>query len=188
MVLSLNYVMRLDRDTIVKALSATSEKLKAEGVTGEVCIFGGAAMVLAFDARDSTRDVDAVFKPADVVRRMASAVASEMDLSPTWLNDGVKGYTSAEQDYVEGNMPQFSNLRVIRPSASYLLAMKCLAARVEGYDTAGDKNDVLFLIKELSLGSVEEVLAIVEKYYPANRLHVKTRFFVEEIVQEMNSK
>jgi len=66
--------------------------------------------------------------------------------------------------------------------------MKCLAARVEGYDTAGDKNDVLFLIKELSLGSTEDVLRIVEKYYPANRLHVKTRFFVEEIIQELQSQ
>jgi len=187
-VIGLNYVMRLNRDTIVKALSATSEKLKSEGVTGEVCIFGGAAMVLAFDARESTRDVDAVFKPSGIVRKMAAEVATELDLSPTWLNDGVKGYTSAEQDYVEGNMPQFSNLRVIRPSASYLLAMKCLAARVEGYDTAGDKNDVLFLIKELSLGSTEDVLRIVEKYYPANRLHVKTRFFVEEIIQELQSQ
>ncbi|HLP48779.1 MAG TPA: hypothetical protein VK469_22755 [Candidatus Kapabacteria bacterium] len=34
-----------------------------ENLKGEILIFGGAAMVLAFNSRPSTRDVDALFQP-----------------------------------------------------------------------------------------------------------------------------
>lgn len=180
--------MKLDRATIEAALAALSERLKAEGVLGEICIFGGAAMVLAFDAREATRDVDAVFFPAEIVRRAAGLVADELSLPEHWLNDGVKGCVSANNDYVAEGMPvDLPNLRVLRPSADYLLAMKCMAARVEGYDSQGDRGDVVFLVKHLGLKSAEEVLTIVARYYPVERLSVKTRFFVEEVMSEMNA-
>ena len=175
--------MKLDRATIEAALAALSVRLKAEGVLGEICIFGGAAMVLAFDARDATRDVDAVFFPSEIVRRAAELVADELSLPEHWLNDGVKGFVSANDDYVSDGMPiDLPNLRVLRPSADYLLAMKCMAARVEGYDSQGDRGDVEFLAKHLGLKSSDEVLSIVARYYPVERLTAKTRFFVEEIM------
>jgi hypothetical protein len=55
--------LTLDRPTIERALAALNARLEAAGVTGEMCIFGGTAMILAFDARERTRDVDAVFRP-----------------------------------------------------------------------------------------------------------------------------
>ena len=70
--------MKLERATIEAALAALSEKLREEGVTGELCIFGGAAMVLAFDARAATRDVDAVFRPAEIRRTAAESVAAQL--------------------------------------------------------------------------------------------------------------
>jgi hypothetical protein len=67
-----------------------------------------------------------------------------MSLPANWLNDGVKGFVSNTPDHVPDDLPQFPHLRVIRPSARYLLAMKCIAARVEGYDHPGDKKDARF--------------------------------------------
>ena len=95
------------------------------------------------------RDIDAVFVPPSIFRELAAKIAGEMDLPASWLNDGVKGFRSAKESIVEEGMPQFDNLRVTRPSAEYLLAMKCLASRVSGYDTAGDRADVEFLVKHL---------------------------------------
>lgn len=178
--------MKLDRATIEAALAALNARLKAEGVTGEMCIFGGSAMVLAFDAREATRDVDAVFRPPEIFRKAAAHIAEEMSLPPDWLNDGVKGFVSSTPDCVADDLPQFPHLRIIRPSATYLLAMKCMAARVEGYDARGDKEDAAFLAKHLGLHSAEEVLAIVTRYYPADRVAIKTQYFVEEIVQELD--
>jgi hypothetical protein len=177
--------MKLDRQTIEAALAAMNTRLEAAGVIGEICIFGGSAMVLAFDARQATRDVDAVFRPPELFRHAAVEVADELNLPENWLNDGVKGFVSSVQDYVPDDMPQFSHLRVIRPSAAYLLAMKCMAARVAGYDTRGDIEDVRFLVRHLGLRTAEQVLEIVGRYYPPERIAVKTQYFIEEVVQEL---
>ncbi len=176
--------MKLDRPTIEAALAAMNARLEAAEVIGEISIFGGSAMVLAFDAREATRDVDAVFRPPELFRRAAAEVADELSLPEDWLNDGVKGFVSSVQDYVADDMPQFSHLRVIRPSAAYLLAMKCMAARVEGYGAPGDVADVRFLVRHLGLRTTEQVLEIVGRYYPPERIAVKTQYFVEEVMQE----
>ena len=180
--------MKLDRPTIEAALAAMNARLQAAEVTGEICIFGGKTMVLAFDARPATRDVDAVFRPPDIFRKAAAEVAEELSLPADWLNDGVKGFVSARQDYVEDDMPQFSHLRVIRPSAAYLLAMKCMAARVEGYDTPGDKDNAKFLARHLGLRTADQVLEVVARYYAAERLVVKTQYFIDEMMQELSKE
>jgi len=50
----------LDREVILRALGRLSELLGERGVMGEICLLGGTVMVLAFNARASTRDIDAV--------------------------------------------------------------------------------------------------------------------------------
>jgi hypothetical protein len=48
----------LTREELLNALRTLSDKLGARGVTGELCLFGGTVMVLAFSARLATKDVD----------------------------------------------------------------------------------------------------------------------------------
>jgi hypothetical protein len=71
------------------------------------------------------------------------------------------------------------------PVPEYLLAMKCMAARL-GSTTgeASDVPDILFLIRHLRLGSAAAVLEIVGQYYPANRIPVKTQYLVEGLFEE----
>jgi len=45
----------LTREAILRALSSLSEELGKQNVTGELCLFGGTVMVLAFTARLSTK-------------------------------------------------------------------------------------------------------------------------------------
>jgi hypothetical protein len=58
----------LAREQITAALSALSDELGKQSITGEICLFGGKVMVLAFMARLTTKDVDALFQPAQVIR------------------------------------------------------------------------------------------------------------------------
>jgi hypothetical protein len=178
-------VEKLHKKQLQAALSKLDATLREEGVCGEVCLYGGAAMVLAFDARESTRDVDAIFEPKTRIADAAARIADDLGLPQTWLNDGVKGFISARPDYTEDDLPQFANLRIFRPTAEYLLAMKCLASRVAGYDEDGDMRDVLFLCQRLHLKTVADVLEIVERYYPRNRIPAKTQFFVEEAITRL---
>ena len=175
----------LNRAQILAALAALNQALAAEGVVGELCLFDGAVMVLAFNARLATKAVDAVFQPAAVVRRLAAEVGESVGLPTGWLNDGVKGFLSARHELVAGSLPQFAHLRLTMPVPEYLLALKCMAARVgispgEGDDTA----DIVFLARHLGLSTSAQILAIVVDYYPPNRLAPKTQFLVESLFEE----
>src|SRR5881628_2656201 len=175
----------LTREAILAALRALSDELGKQGVTGELCLFGGTVMVLAFTARLSTKDVDAIFKPAPLIRDLARRIGEEQRLPADWLKDGVKGYLSSRHETTTGNLPQFAHLRLTMPVPEYLLAMKCMAARLGG--TTGEPSDVpdiVFLIRHLRLQSAREVLDLVGQYYPANRIPVKTRYLIEGLFEE----
>jgi hypothetical protein len=174
----------LSRETILRGLHTLSDELGKQGVTGEVCLFGGTVMVLAFNARLTTKDVDALFQPARKIRELARRIAGEQQLPSDWLNDGVKGFVSARHETTAGNLPQFPNLRLTMPVPEYLLAMKCMAARIGGTtDEPSDVADIAFLIRHLTLKSAKEVLDLVGQYYPANRIPVKTQYLVEGLFE-----
>jgi hypothetical protein len=175
----------LTQEMIVAALRDLSDELGRQGVTGELCLFGGTVMVLAFAARLSTRDVDAIFQPTQIVREIARRIAERQHLPISWLNDGVKGYVSSRHETWEGNLPQFSHLRLTMPVPEYLLAMKCIAARLGGPSgEQSDVPDIIFLIRHLGLKSAAAVLDLVAQYYPANRIQVKTQYLVEGLFEE----
>lgn len=164
-------------------LSLLNEELRKEGITGEICIVGGAAMVLAFGSRASTRDIDALVMAPASVRAAATRVAEAHGLPANWLNDGAKGFASGAPIEVK-ELLQFSNLRIVAPPPAYILAMKCIAARV-GLDEH-DKEDALFLIRLLELREAAAVLELVAQYYTAERIPAKTRFFVQEVCDELS--
>ena len=175
----------LTREEVLNALRALSDKLGDQGVTGELCLFGGTVMVLAFSARLATKDVDALFKPAKTIRDLAGHIAAELHLPNDWLNDGVKGFLSPRHKTTAGNLPQFPHLRLTMPVPEYLLAMKCMASRIGG--TTGetsDVSDIMFLIRHLGLKSARDVLDIVAQYYPSNQIPVKTQYLIEGLFDE----
>ena len=166
-------------------MQTLSDALGQQGVTGEVCLFGGTVMVLAFSARLATKDVDAIFQPAKIIRELARRIATDQQLPVDWLNDGVKAFISTRHDTTTGNLPQFPHLRLTMPVAEYQLAMKCMAARIGGTtDEPSDVADIIFLVRHLKLESAKEVLDLVGQYYPANRIPVKTQYLVEGLFEE----
>jgi len=180
-----NEEANLTRDQILAALEALSDKLGERDITGEICLFGGAVMVLAFAARLATKDVDALFQPSQTIRELIKSVAEQLHLPDNWLNDGVKGYVSARHETTTGNLPQFTHLRLTMPVPEYLLAMKCMAARIASTkDEPSDVSDIVFLIRHLKLKSATDVLDLVGQYYSFNRIPVKTQYLIEGLFEE----
>jgi hypothetical protein len=165
---------------IQKYLEVLSEELARIGVKGEICLYGGAVMCLVYQARPSTKDVDAVFQPSTQMREAAERVARAYNLRPDWLNDAVKGFVV---DHPQRVLFDFPALKVYAPEPDYLLAMKTLASRVESMD----KQDILYLIDLLDLKTADEVFAILEKYYPRQQIKPATQFFVEELFEQIDS-
>jgi hypothetical protein len=179
---------RLSKELILAALVRLNELLHEKGIMGELCIFGGAAMVLAFDARDSTRDVDGIFVPKQEVITLAMQVAKEFGFEPNWLNDGVKGFISDKAEITADGMPIFENLRILRPTTEYLLAMKCLASRAAEFGTEGDRADIITLLKRTGITDATAVCDLVTRYYKESLLPPRVRFYIEELVAELNTE
>ena len=168
----------LSKAEILRLLRALDEELRAQGATGEIYLVGGAVMALVFDARASTRDVDAFFRPVESIRVAAARVADTFACAPDWLNDAVKGFMSERgtfDDYLE-----LPNLRVLTAQPEYLLAMKCLSMRIgpEFHDEA----DVRFLLRYLNVESYERAVEIIGRYYPKERFPAKSLYALEEIL------
>jgi hypothetical protein len=156
---------KLSKQQILHLLKALNEELRSAGVKGHVQIAGGAVMCLAFEAREATRDVDAVFQPSIEILDAAHRVASKEGVPDTWLNDAVKGYLSDRGSFAPFLV--LSNLKVFCATAEYMLAMKCLAMRIgEGYR---DEEDVRYLLRNLGIRRYENATEILGRYYSPDK-------------------
>lgn len=171
----------LDREELRRAFSMLADGLARQGVVGEVHVFGGAAMVLAFDSRAATRDVDALFAPDEKVLEAAWEVAAELGLPRSWLNNQASSYVSGR---ASRGTPVFDHphLRVMTTPMEHLLAMKVRAARA-----LRDADDVRLLLAELGLSELDDVTAIVARYFPDEPLSERSRLLLEDIFSNDNT-
>jgi hypothetical protein len=152
--------MALSATDIRNALGALSAELARSGQQVEMFVAGGAALVLLFDARKSTKDVDAYFVTPEpsAVRRAARYVAEQLGLPEDWLNDAAKGYF---QGLSHGEvLYESASLTARAVSTSQLLAMKLAAWR-----DAVDRADARLLLANLS-GSQAEIWRAIEPHVP----------------------
>lgn len=170
----------LDKPTIEGLFHSLNSELALQDVHGELFLVGGAAMCLAYDARASTKDVDALFHPAKIVREAAARVATNENINSNWLSDAVKGYFSDQASY--STYSELSHLKVSVANADYLLSMKCLAMRLG--EEFQDLNDVRYLLKHLGIETYEEARDIIMNFYPLERFPQKTLYLLEELLTE----
>jgi predicted nucleotidyltransferase len=169
-------VKALTREDIIRAFEMLSAELPAAAAPHELVIMGGAALVLRFQARDSTRDVDAVSSDK-VMREAAARVGARLGLPEDWLNDGAKGYVHglALGDVVFAT----DTLRVRALAVPQLLAMKLSAWR-DDLDIA----DARLLLSKLS-GVKEEIWELIDAYVVPGR-ELKARYAFEDLWEALH--
>ena len=179
-------MMKMTRQVVVRALTRLGELAEELGLTLEVCLYGGALMMLAYDARIITKDVDAIVRPSVQGRKLAERVGRELGLPEGWLNDQVKMFVAPSEQL--RSLPwEGPGIKLTAPTAGYLLAMKALACRdpLPGYE--GDLGDLRFLIGKMGIGSVEEIQAHIDKYYPDDVITDDHRLLLESLVEEVGN-
>lgn len=171
------------------ALKRLGELALEEARVVEMNIYGGSALAIAYDLREMTRDIDAVFEnDKDFVRKAVEKISVEMNLSSDWLNDAVKGFISQNQ---KGNMIEFGSfpseetpgLRIFVPSPEYFFAMKCMAMRLEG---SQDVADIRKLAKVCGISDHNQALDVVQSFYADKFIHPKIVYALEDIFKSLN--
>jgi hypothetical protein len=170
----------LTLEQILELFNELNDELAKSETRGDVFVVGGAAMAVAYDARPATRDVDAIFHPSSEVRSAAERVAALHDgIERDWLNDGVKGFLSGEDEGKQVVLYEGDYLTVRAASPEYLLATKLLASRV-----SRDEDDILFLFRLCELSTVDEALDLLVRYYGNRPIEAKVRFLLEELLYQ----
>ncbi|MBC7899553.1 MAG: hypothetical protein H7070_05820 [Saprospiraceae bacterium] len=164
-------------EEITQYLTELNDELRLMDIKGEISLYGGAVMCLAFKSRPATKDVDAIFEPVKMVRNAARKVGERHGLDVGWLNLAVKMFVVEHPRKV---VFDFSNLKVFVPEGDYMLAMKVLSARPD----SADIDDIRFLIDYLKLNTVEDVLGIVREYYPKKEVKSETVFLIEGLFEQ----
>jgi hypothetical protein len=160
------------RKKIVEGMERLGQLAVQSGIKIELALIGGALMVLRFQARESTRDVDvAILAPGEAqrVRELARIVAAEQGWPDGWLNDGAKGYLIG----VTAGPVVFSapGIEVRSPATAQLLAMKLSAWR-DDIDIA----DASRLLEEMK-GSRDDIWQEVEPHLvPGDELKAQYAF------------
>lgn len=161
-------------EEIQDGLKRLGELAQAQGFNIRLTLVGGAVMVLGYQARQSTRDVDAVIiapREARLVRTLAKQVAEERDWPEDWLNDGAKGYLVGISDGpVLFSAP---GIEARAPSLEQLLAMKLSAWRDDL-----DISDARRLLQEIKSGRAkDEIWQSLEPYLvPGDELTAQYAF------------
>lgn len=166
----------LSKDDIERYLEEISRTMEHEGIRGEIVLCGGAVMTMVYDARPSTKDIDALFEPAAKMRTIAAEIAERDGLESDWLNDGAKGFIDTSRIAVD-TVRDFGALLVKAPNARGMLALKLTSAREDSKDAA----DALFLMEYLGIESEEELFEIIEQNIAPQRLTPLAGFFAKEM-------
>jgi len=176
----------MTRQELEEALTRLGELLRERRVTGEIAIFGGAAIVLGFEWRKGTEDVDALItKGHGEVVRAQEEVGEELALPSDWLNEQATSYLAKEHDFElyrtypsEGKF----GLRVLLARPQYVLAMKILAAR-----RYKDVQDIVPLARRLNLTSAADLQNLVRHYYPEEEISPERVVFLRDLVTKINA-
>jgi len=171
----------MNKNEILEALEALGKELEKKNIQGEVLIVGGAAMCLAHNARDATKDVDGLFEPKAEMQEAIEVVAEKYELPEDWLNDSVKGFLFSDPYRVP--FAEFPGLCVTTVKPDYLLAMKLFSSRTSLYES--DREDIKTLIELLEISSIEQAFEVLEKYFPREKILPKTQYLLQEIIEDI---
>lgn len=165
----------LTRAVILKALDLLARRLPPDQPQVDLIVVGGAAIVLLFGARESTKDVDAFHLDPEARRPVADAAASvavALELPDDWLNDAAKGYVHGLA--LGAVLLDTPALRVRTLSLTQLLAMKLSAWRDDL-----DVEDARRLLTECR-GGRDDVWRALEPHVVPGR-EMKARYAFEDL-------
>jgi hypothetical protein len=160
-------MQQLAQADVEAAFREMGEILYRARKTGEIAVFGGAAILLQFETSFRTGDVDAIVQNGDhgAIMQAAADVASRRGWLRSWFSEAVQNYVTKDAGsafHATYPSPDRPGLRVYVARPDYLLAMKLRAMRVGSRDEA----DAARLARACGITTFAAMQALVASYFP----------------------
>lgn len=174
-------------DMYLKELAKEFKRITGRKTSAEIIIVGGGSVLLNYDFRMNSVDVDAFNTYESAIKDAAKLVADKYNLSQQWLNDDFKktpSYSPRLRQY-SSYYKTFSNVLEIRTiSREYLVAMKM----VSGRKYKNDLSDILGILyyhyknnDEITYSQIEK--AVEDLYGNFDRIKDDVLEFVKTAVE-----
>ena len=111
---------------------AKEYRKRGRGLPAEMILVGGASVLLNYDFRISSYDIDASYEAESIMKEAINAVGDRFGLPNGWVNDDFKKTASYTPKIVQYSSyyRTFSHVLAIRTvRAEYLVAMKLVSGR-----------------------------------------------------------
>ncbi len=179
-----NNDMLMDKDRLIQIFDYLNEMLKANQLQLEITIYGWTVMTMVYDNRPATKDIDCVFSEVNqkLLDNILGMTRFTFNLPENWINEEIKEPLKSIIKEDKETYKVYSNLKILRPKAEQLLAMKILAARAE---PAKDFIDAFILCRDLDIRTREELLNVVEKYLPLTLIGERQIRFIKYLGEDL---
>lgn len=187
---------QITRDQMIAAFNEIGAAAAEQHLTLEIGVYGGSALVLASNFRVASEDVDIneISNPwPDWLNKAVEKIAAKNGWDSTWLNDAIQFHLSpaatAADHVAYGSYPQGGDregqrigLKVFIPTPEYMLALKLKACRFGGTGQKSDLDDIVNLLKALEVGSPQQAIQIMGKFFPKSAAEPqKQEFLLKQI-------
>jgi hypothetical protein len=185
----------MDAQAVTRAFEAMGRYLRDRRLLGEIAVYGGSAILLQFDWRKTSKDVDAVVRDGHegAVKEAVEHAAAVLGLPPDWLNNWVGMYTSLDEQphyfkavgtYPAGETP---GLRVVAARPEYLCAMKLKALERETIDNR-DFEDAVGLGLEIGIETAPDLQELYACFFPDEKINPLVLAYLPEVAGEIRRR
>lgn len=181
----MNVKNNITKEKFLEIMECLNEKLHENKMELSINIYGGTAMMVCFDVRPATKDIDAIFDISPQLNNILSDIAETYCLDKDWINQEIKEPLKHLKTEDMKELYKFNNLKILAPSAEQMLAMKIFSARPEPYK---DFDDAEYLIQYLKIENLNDVFEIFDKYVGRKYLGERQKMFLNYIGKDLNKR
>lgn len=155
-------VTKDELDKYLREIAKEYRKLCGKRNPAEIILIGGASILLNYNFRDNTEDVDAIIGASSAIKDAINHVGDKYGLPTGWFNSDFERTTTYSPNLIlySKYYHTYSNIVQFRTiSGEYLLAMKLMAFRMY----KNDKTDVIGIIMAEKNSGNNITMEMIEK-------------------------
>lgn len=160
----------LSKKDIERILCDINSELKNINKNLSITIYGGSALCLVTNFRDSTYDIDTTCSDEELLK----SCIDNLRLSKDLINTEINVFISKRNDTVL--YKKLSNLEVHVPTMEFLFAMKIRSCRNK------DFNDIKNIAELLGVKTLEQCFVIFKKYYSPIQFNAERRLLLSKLL------